>query len=523
LQCDRKIPVKPSFLNFSIIKKKNMAALQDTGRRIIDFDPGQPLDPVADPSLATLTSANLLPSPPPWPAGKVPTPEPLSPAPAESDDLTKFAGYDVVVMTWTSAEAASMAALFTPGYPLSAWYEYRHNVADYIPLVVGKNAPFNDSSATMQRYYHSMGLYFPCRIGSAKVLLFKSGLHFCYDGPQFPVKKLVAEIYEAVKPKVLITTGTGGAIGADVLLGDVVIAPKVRFDCLLQFAAQPFNNQEFPTSPLPAGVLNAILPSLTQVNAARVTGGRPTPKFWNDAQSMIVTTDEFAYDDSTDHYKLQGLGRACDMGDAMVALALQPYYPGLSFFAIRNASDPQIPNPDNNMADAAATSEQIYKKYGGLTTAASLVATWAVITTIVPMKQITAAMLLLLLLTGCGSSISLFDQYAYTQTTSIKVDASDVMVLATQDFQAHQKEVADLTREIRKIYEYDKNRPQNGKTVQQWDLMMDPKGGLLGGFLKEWQNKGKLDSVYVVEKITEIGLGFDQVIYLEIAKNKSSN
>jgi hypothetical protein len=47
------------------------------------------------------------------------------------------------------------------------------------------------------------------------------------------------------------------------------------------------------------------------------------------------------------------------------------------------------------------------------------------------MKQITGAMLLLLQMTGCGSSISLFDQYAYTQATSIKVDASDVMNLAT--------------------------------------------------------------------------------------------
>jgi hypothetical protein len=66
------------------------------------------------------------------------------------------------------------------------------------------------------------------------------------------------------------------------------------------------------------------------------------------------------------------------MGDAMVASALQGI-PGLSWHAIRNASDPQIPNPSNNIEQADQQAAQIYAKYGGLTTAASVVATWAVI------------------------------------------------------------------------------------------------------------------------------------------------
>jgi hypothetical protein len=64
---------------------------------------------------------------------------------------------------------------------------------------------------------------------------------------------------------------------------------------------------------------------------------------------------------------------------------------------------------------------------------------------------------------GCSQTISMFDQYAYTQTTSIKVDAHDVMILATTDYALHQKEVYDLSKEIRKIYEYDKNGPKTKK------------------------------------------------------------
>ena len=44
-----------------------------------------------------------------------------------------------------------------------------------------------------------------------------------------------------------------------------------------------------------------------------------------------------------------------------------------SWHAIRNASDPQIPNPNNNIEEASKQSALIYAKYGGLTTAAVVV------------------------------------------------------------------------------------------------------------------------------------------------------
>jgi nucleoside phosphorylase len=314
----------------------------------------------------------------PWPAGRIPTPAPLHPAPAETDDLSKFLGYDAVVVTWTSAEAASLAALFTPGYPTSAWYEYRHNLAAYIPLVTGADSPFNSREAEMARYYHSLGLYFPCLIGGARVLVFKSGLHLDYDGPATPVRKLMAEIAESIQPKVFITTGTGGGIGTDVALGDVVIGGQARFDCTTQFKNEPWHSAVFRTAPLPSGCLSLITPALTKVNAARIPKARPTPRIWAAPQDTIVTTDFFGFDDSTDYYKLQGLGQVCDMGDAMVGMALQPFS-STQWFAIRNASDPQIPNPSHNIEEASKQASEIYSQYGALTTAASVIAAWAVI------------------------------------------------------------------------------------------------------------------------------------------------
>ncbi len=346
----------------------------------LNYDPAAPQQRFRDAGLeaAFLSPTAQLPTVPTWPDGGAPKAVPLTPAPAATDDLTRFKGYDAVVVTWTSAEASALAALMTPSNPVNTWYEYRHNVAAYVPLVTGKKAPFNDSSAEMQRYYHSLGLYFPCEIGSAKVLLIKSGLHLAYDGPATPVKKLMAEIATAVKPKIFITTGTGGGIGADVLLGDVIVGAHVRFDCTTQFKNEPWHNASFNASALPTGGVSAATPALLKTNASRIPNARSTPKIWSASSDTIVTTDCFAFDDSTNHYGLQGLGQACEMGDAMVASALQGIA-GLSWYAIRNASDPQIPNPTKNLKEAEQQAAQIYAKYGGLTTAGSVITTWAIV------------------------------------------------------------------------------------------------------------------------------------------------
>ena len=348
---------------------------------ILNYDPEFPQQRFIDAGVAGAlkSSTGRLPSTVPWPAASKPTAVPLNPAPLETDDLSRFHGYDAVIVTWTSAEAAALAAMFTPDYLPSLWYEYRYNVAEYVPLVTGAMAPFRDSSAEMARYYHSLGLYFPCTIGTAKVLLFKSGLHLDYDGPATPVKKLMAELVQTIAPKVFITTGTGGGIGADVALGDVVVAGRVRFDCTTQFKGEPWSTASYKTSALPTGALAAITPDLTKINAARIKGARAVPKIWSSAEDTIVTTDFFGFDDSTDYYKLEGNGaRACDMGDAMVANALQTF-PDVAWYAIRNASDPQMPNSDNKIEEAKQAAGQIYTEYGAFTTAASAIATWAVV------------------------------------------------------------------------------------------------------------------------------------------------
>jgi hypothetical protein len=107
----------------------------------LNYDPSAPQQRFRDAGLeaAFLSVSAQLPTAPAWPED-APRAVPLTPAPAETDDLTRFKGYDAVVVTWTAAEASALAALMTPSHPTSSWYEYRHGVKAYEPLVTGTMA-----------------------------------------------------------------------------------------------------------------------------------------------------------------------------------------------------------------------------------------------------------------------------------------------------------------------------------------------------------------------------------------------
>jgi hypothetical protein len=230
----------------------------------------------------------------------------------------------------------------------------------------------------MARSHHLLGLYFPCQIGSVKVLVFKSGLHLSGDGPATPVRLLMDEVASTVRPKVFITTGAGAAIGAEVAPGDVIIGGLTRFCCLAQFKNEPWKFATYPTSTVPAKALAAITPALTAVNAARVPQARPVPKIWSMPTDEVVTTDFVGCDDTTNRHTLRGLGRVCETDDAMVGQALQ-MHPSLKWFAIRNACVPQMANPCQDIAAVDQAAAAMYARYSAITSAASVIACWAVI------------------------------------------------------------------------------------------------------------------------------------------------
>ena len=130
----------------------------------------------------------------------------------------------------------------------------------------------------------------------------------------------------------------------------------------------------------------------------------------------------------------------------------------------------------------------------------------------------------LVLIYGCGlfnPVISSFDQYAYVQTTSIKVDALNLMDSAITDYTSHVKSVASVQTNLQKLYEYEKNRPKNELTVRQLDILMDTTGNLFGGFIIRWKKEKKLGQAFILGAKKQVGSAFDQIALLESKKNKN--
>jgi hypothetical protein len=124
---------------------------------------------------------------------------------------------------------------------------------------------------------------------------------------------------------------------------------------------------------------------------------------------------------------------------------------------------------------------------------------------------------------SCNPIISTFDQAAYSQVTSLKVDALYLMDKSTEDYVSHEVEITALQLKISKAIEYDKHRPHNTITNKMWDILSDPDGHLLGGFIVKWKKEGKENQTYITEKKKQIGESFDQIAELESKKIKPTN
>jgi nucleoside phosphorylase len=296
---------------------------------------------------------------------------------------------DFVIITWTSAEANAMAAAMTPGVwamPASGtaggWHVYANQFeAKYAGRFTGR------SPAEKAPY---IGKFMPILLGGKKVLLFKSNFHLARDNASMPVKDMFKQIIEQTNPKLVITSGTAGAIGNKLFLGDVVVANTARFKLDGTFKNLPANGKSFTSGyVVPSGghlanlsaLISPNVPSIKQAHQQypnAVKSFSRDPRIFSAAtQSQIgepaeiVTTDKFEFDTAANAFGLQHLGAMVEMDDAVLGMAVDEMAHPTKWLAIRNASDPQMPMQN------ATLSSDIYVTYGYWTSIVSALACWA--------------------------------------------------------------------------------------------------------------------------------------------------
>ena len=363
----QKFPAPASTFAFEAAARSK--STEDLQREIIDFDseakPGREF--LAFTTATGLSRFTDL----PWPPALAPKTGP-APKGRNGDPLP---GADVLVVTWTVDEGHALSRVLTPGKDSHDDYPpYTHNYAS-ISSKMRRGSPAIEAKR--------LGTYWTTSIGKTSVVVFKSDSHMSQDGPQLPNVDVWKQIIAEVQPKLVLTTGTAGGIGKQFEVGDVVVSPIVRFDCIKQFKGRPFAQAHY-TSVAPNKRHFAQARSLFKPNAAQLPkdNTRP-PKIFsvstNAVAQSVVTTDFFGFDTSDDHFQLQGLGDVSEMGDAVLGLVCSEMGANAPrALAVRNVSDPQI-KAEGTIKDQAALAAQIYKGFGRWSSVCSAIVCWALI------------------------------------------------------------------------------------------------------------------------------------------------
>jgi hypothetical protein len=353
-----------------------------------------------------------------WPDGLAPTPKPFADHPAGSvisGPLTEPC--DVLVLLYTTLEIQALLDVFTNNPAWSAdrkktWYGYAHNFSEFKPEIEG----INDDIALRDGLF---GYLFPLMIGNSRVVLYKTELHPKTNGKDLPFIPVIKQLVGELKPKLVISTGTAGAIGSHIQCGDVVITQAARLhlqstypkfpklntlskhstqltntvsvnDKYVSYAANNFTKLSLPGLSKcfaefhdRAGYSflkkNMSAPSIYLKGVNNVPGPQPMD---------IVSADYLTVDDNNNSEGLQSLGTMNDTDDAFAFYAISTLDGAKpNWLSIRNASEPQVDVPKfpsgtskNEIVDKLKSlAGAIYGVYQYCTTLNSAFACWGVI------------------------------------------------------------------------------------------------------------------------------------------------
>jgi hypothetical protein len=332
----------------------------DFQREIIDFDSEGPAG-AAFMAFSKATGLSRF-TEIPWPKGLAPKTG-AKPAGGSNSPLPRA---DVLIVTWTTDEGHALSRVLTPGKDSQNDYiPYKHNYAS-IARTMSKASPAVEAKR--------LGTYWTTTIGKQKAVIFKSDSHLSQDTNKHLPKNDVLpnavvwrQIIGEVQPELVITTGTGGGIGKQLEVGDVIVSSVVRFDSRKWLKPAPFSEASYHSNSTQTKYF-AQAKTLFKANAGQLPQDNTRlPKIVRVSptalSSSIVTTDFFGFDTSNDYY--------------MVAKQMEPKAP--RWIAIRNVSDPQIKAAGLTLKEQANLAATIYKGYGRWSSVCSAIVCWAVV------------------------------------------------------------------------------------------------------------------------------------------------
>ena len=323
-------------------------------------------------------------------------PMPVDLATADWPDSAPLPAADMVVMTWTIAEWAALDHVFCDHQKemtvadaksktwRAPWAFYRRNYSSILEdLEKAKKAHWGVPSLDDKAW----GSFRMVTLGDKKVLLIKSAMHLAQDGPTLPLTQFVDQVCQEVRPHLLLSIGTAGAVRFEDARGAALVSNQALFMLEKAFKDEPFNKTTVKSPWVPKGTFvpqaqalcipvpgYPVYPVSPQYPQETIEPLVPDSRIKLVVERPIITTDTFLFGTTTN--ELWTKGCIVEMDDAVVGLRAQ--MSDVPFGFVRNASDPVM----NGMLPPEvqrAWATYIYQERGLFTSFNGALATWAML------------------------------------------------------------------------------------------------------------------------------------------------
>lgn len=137
-------------------------------------------------------------------------------------------------------------------------------------------------------------------------------------------------------------------------------------------------------------------------------------------------------------------------------------------------------------------------------------------------RRVVVLFSLIVALAACDPLISPFREQAYQNATTLKAQSLALIAKSEDPYSSHRVAVENLLIEVDAAFEYADGLPRNEVISNQWDILRDPNGNLLGGFAQRWRVSGPLTPFVRDEVAIQVGEAFDAIICVEINKREPS-
>ena len=148
------------------------------------------------------------------------------------------------------------------------------------------------------------------------------------------------------------------------------------------------------------------------------------------------------------------------------------------------------------------------------------------------MNKLLFFLLIVFLLKGCKPLSATYDQYSYTQNTSVKVDLLNIVKKGDKPYSENESEIESVLVKVQKVREYDIHRPNNEITAKMWDILWNRlqstkiEGSVSPhpiGYFPYWKSKNKLNLEFVNDASGQIEEMYNAILELETNKIKAAD